>query len=76
MPASNFPGLSRTQSARKPTGYMPGAHGNSDEPAAPRTSAYAHVRAERPYAPPQPPNIHVSDPYNMRSPPYPEPDPP
>lgn len=69
MPASNFPGLSRTQSARKPTGYMPGAHGNSDEPAAPRTSAYAHVRAERPYAPPQPPNIHVSDPYNMRSPP-------
>lgn len=69
VPPTSFPGLSRTQSARKTTGYMPGAYGNADEPAAPRTSAYAHVRAERPYVPPQSPNIHVSEPYNVRSPP-------
>jgi hypothetical protein len=48
---------------------MPGAHGNNDEPAAPRTSAYAHVRADRAHPPPQTPNVHVSEPYNVRSPP-------
>ncbi|KEF60805.1 uncharacterized protein A1O9_02367 [Exophiala aquamarina CBS 119918] len=68
VPPTSFPGLSRTQSARRTTGYMPGAHGNVDEPAAPRTSAYAHVRADRTY-PPQSSNIHVSEPFNMRSPP-------
>lgn len=48
---------------------MPGAHGNADEPAAPRTSAYAHMRADRTHPPPQPPNINISEPYNVRSPP-------
>ncbi|RVX73806.1 hypothetical protein B0A52_02696 [Exophiala mesophila] len=66
-----FPGLSRTQSARKPTGYNTAPYG-SDEPQAPR-SAYSYVRGDRSQAPP--PNIHVPEPQSTRAPPVTRPRP-
>lgn len=49
-PSAGFPGLSRTQSTRKPQGFTPATPGG-DEPPAPRTSAYATLsRRERPQA--------------------------
>ncbi|EXJ82791.1 hypothetical protein A1O3_06606 [Capronia epimyces CBS 606.96] len=63
MNPAGFPGLSRTQSARK-QGYTSGAHG-ADEPQAPR-SAYSYVRAD--HAPGSPAHGYVPDDH-MRTPP-------
>jgi hypothetical protein len=47
---TGFPGMSRTQSTRKKQGFTPATPGG-DEPAAPRSSAYAtYSRGERPHA--------------------------
>lgn len=64
-PPGAFPGLSRTQSARKPMGYNTAPYG-SDEPQAPR-SAYSYVRGDRPQGPP--PNIHIPESQPTRTPP-------
>jgi hypothetical protein len=46
VPQTGFPGMPRTASVRKPAGFAPGTPGG-DEPMAQRTSAYAHVHAQR-----------------------------
>ncbi|EXJ87895.1 hypothetical protein A1O1_04822 [Capronia coronata CBS 617.96] len=63
IPPPGFPGLSRTQSARK-QGYTSGAHG-ADEAQAPR-SAYSYVRGDRTSGPTA--HGYVPDDH-MRSPP-------